>query len=134
MSCTRILAVLFVRQEYNKHLVPISSHEGLASARPAAKNKFTASDRRGTAAGKSSEPQSALVRAGKRFLAGAARLNRRVGAAEARFILRVFYITVIGAASLVLRKARQKSIDEEERAEVAWSPRVSPGTDPTKQY
>jgi hypothetical protein len=97
-----------------------------------AKDKFALVGTRGTVA--SSESKSAVVRAGKRFLSGLARLNRRVGAAEARLILRVFYLTVIGAASFALRKGRRKSIEAEESSKVAWSPRVSPGTDPTKQY
>ena len=116
-------------------MVPVSSpDEGLASARPAAKAKVALVEGRGTAAGRPSEPQNAFVRAGKRFLSGAWRLNKRLGAAEARLILRVFYLTVIGAASLALRKGHRKAIEAEESAEVAWSPRVSPGTDPTKQY
>ena len=80
------------------------------------------------------ERKSALARAGKRIVAGAKRLNKRVGEAEARLILRVFYYTVFGVVSLALRNGRRKSIEGEDRDEVTWSPRVSPGTDPTKQY
>lgn len=115
-------------------MVPISSpDERLPPVRPAAKDKFTLVEGRGAAAQKA-EPHSAPVRAGKRFFAGVWRLNKRLGAAEARLILRVFYLTVIGAASLVLRKGHRESIEAEESAEVAWSPRASTGTDPTKQY
>ena len=80
------------------------------------------------------ERKSALARAGKRILAGVKRVNKRVGEAEARLILRVFYYSVFGVVSLALRNGRRKSIESEDQAEVAWSPRVSPGTDPTKQY
>jgi hypothetical protein len=88
----------------------------------------------GKAVGSSPQSKNAIVRAGKSLFAGVKRLNKRVGAAEARLILRVFYLTVIGVASLALRSGRRKAMEAEENSEIAWAPRVSPGTDPTKQY
>jgi len=99
-----------------------------------AKDNFPLVAGRGAATAPASAPKNVLARAGKGLWAGVKRVNKVVGAAEARLILRVFYLTVIGAASLALRKSHRKSIEAEEHAEVAWSPRVSPGTDPNKQY
>jgi hypothetical protein len=87
-----------------------------------------------TAAGTPSERGSVLARGGKRVWAGIKRVNKRVGEAEARLILRVFYYTVFGVVSLVRRNARRKSADGTAQADVVWSQRTSPGTDPTKQY
>jgi hypothetical protein len=87
-----------------------------------------------TAVGTSPEGKGALARAGTRVWAGIKRVNKRVGEAEARLILRVFYYTVFGMVSLVRGKRRRTSTDGEEQIEVTWSPRTSPSTDPTKQY
>jgi hypothetical protein len=84
-----------------------------------------------TAAGTSPKRKGALARAGKSIWAGIKRVNKVVGEAEAQLILRVFYYTVFGVVSLVRRR---KPTDGQEQAEVAWSPRTSPGTDPNKQY
>ena len=108
-------------------MVPTSSGPDLAVT---AKDKFTPVDGRGTGP----QRQSALTRAGKSIWGGVKRVNKSVGEAEARLILRAFYYTVFGVVSLALRKKRRISIESEDQAEVAWSPRVSPGTDPTKQY
>ena len=89
---------------------------------------------RGTTVGKAPERKSAFARVGKSIWTGVKRVNKVVGEAEARLILRVFYYTVFGVVSLALRRSRRKAIESEQAAEVAWSPRVSPGTDPTKQY
>ena len=99
-----------------------------------AKDNFPLVAGRGSATATASAPRNVLVRAGKGLWTGVKRVNKVVGAAEARLILRVFYLTVIGSASLALRKSRRKSIEAEEHADVTWSPRVSPGTDPNKQY
>ena len=88
-------------------------------------------DGRPTAAGTSPERKSALARAGRSVWGGIKRVNKVVGEAEARLILRVFYYTVFGVVHLVRRR---KPTDGNEQAEVAWSPRSSPTTDPDKQY
>jgi hypothetical protein len=85
------------------------------------------------AAGTAAVRKNALARAGKSVWSGIKRVNKRVGEAEARLILRVFYYTVFGVVSFALRRGRRKAI-ESEQAEVVWSPRASSGTDPTKQY
>jgi hypothetical protein len=113
-----------------KDLAKVKPDEGSGSGPPAAREKFTVVDGRGGAAEAPAAKGNTFVRGGKRFLAGARRLNKRVGEAEARLILRVFYYAVFGVLSLV----RRRSIDDDNSAEVAWSPRESPGTDPTKQY
>jgi hypothetical protein len=114
-----------------KDLAKVKPDGGSEQVRAAAaREKFTVVDGRGGAAEASAVKGNLLVRAGKRFLASARRLNKRAGEAEARLILRVFYYAVFGVLSLV----RRRPIDEEDGAEVAWSPRESPGTDPTKQY
>jgi hypothetical protein len=86
------------------------------------------------AAGALPEREAALARVGKTVWAGIKRVNRRVGEAEARLILRIFYYTVFGVVSLVRRSGRRKSTEGKDQVEVTWSPRTSPGTDPTKQY
>jgi hypothetical protein len=86
---------------------------------------------RPTPAGTLHARKSALARAGKSVWGGIKRVNKVVGEAEARLILRVFYYTVFGVVSLLRRR---KPTDGNEQAEVAWSPRSSPTTDPNKQY
>jgi hypothetical protein len=113
-----------------KELPKIKPHEAIVGQPPATEARLTLVERRGTATEPSAESPNAVVRAAKRFWAAARRLNKRAGEAEARLILKVFYFTVFG----VLRLVRRNPIDIEDAGEVVWSPRESPGTDPTKQY
>jgi hypothetical protein len=101
--------------------------------RPAAAptSKYTVVKGGGTPARTEAERRNVLVRVGKSVWGGIKRVNKVVGEAEARLILRVFYYTVFGVVSLVRRR---KPTDGNEQAEVAWSPRTSTSTDPNKQY
>lgn len=109
--------------------------KGAGSDRAAtAKDKLTLVAGRATMAGASAARKGALARAGSSVWRGIKRVNKRVGEAEARLILRVFYYTVFGVVSLVRRDGRKKSVETQDEAVVAWSPRASSGTDPTKQY
>jgi hypothetical protein len=98
------------------------------------KDGLTLVEGRGTAIRATPERNSAIARAAKTIWSGIKRVNKRVGEAEARLILRVFYYTVFGVVSLALRSRGGRTTENEQHAEVAWSPRASSGTDPTKQY
>lgn len=104
--------------------------------RPAAgpSGRFTVVKGSGTAAKPEAERRNVLIRVGKSVWSGIKRVNRRVGEAEARLILRVFYYTVFGVVSLVRGKRARQEIEGSESSEVKWLPRSSTGTDPTKQY
>jgi hypothetical protein len=113
-----------------KELPKIKPREAIVGQPLATEARLILVERRGTAAESSAESPNAVVRGAKRFWAAARRLNKRAGEAEARLILRVFYFTVFG----VLRLVRRDPIEIADSGEVAWSPRESSGTDPTKQY
>ncbi len=99
-----------------------------------ANDRFSPIDGRKITVAASPERKNAITRTGKSIWTVVKRVNKVVGEAEARLILRVFYYSVFGVVSLALKSKGRKSTESVEQAEVAWSPRVSPGTDPTKQY
>ncbi|HUO04928.1 MAG TPA: hypothetical protein VMU16_06995 [Candidatus Binataceae bacterium] len=70
----------------------------------------------------------------RRFFAAASRLSKRVGQAEAAFILRIFYVVVFGGVAIVLRRRRRNLLALDETGPATWSPRRESAIDPEKQY